>query len=74
MPRARSLCATEDDKPVGLEAVVLVDPTQPDISTKALRRSSHEEILRPVLPAKWWTSAPSTDINPTGRFVVGGRR
>src|SRR5689334_18221667 len=43
----------EDDRPVGLEAVVLSTQHSPDVSTKALRESVIEEILKPVLPAKW---------------------
>src|SRR5450631_3186080 len=43
----------ENDKPVGLEAVM-------------------EEILKPVLPAKWIDKRTKYHINPTGRFVIGG--
>jgi S-adenosylmethionine synthetase len=62
----------EDDKPVGLEAVVLSSQHSPDISTKALREAVTEEILKPVLPAKWLDKRTKFHINPTGRFVVGG--
>jgi S-adenosylmethionine synthetase len=32
-----------------------------------------EEIIKPVLPAEWLDKpTPSTFINPTGRFVIGG--
>jgi len=62
----------EDDKPVGLEAVVLSTQHSPDISTKALREAVMEEILKPVLPKKWIDNRTKFHINPTGRFVVGG--
>jgi S-adenosylmethionine synthetase len=62
----------EDDKPVGLEAVVLSTQHSEDISTKALREAVIEEILKPVLPAKWIDKRTKYHINPTGRFVVGG--
>jgi S-adenosylmethionine synthetase len=62
----------ENDKPVGLEAVVLSTQHSPDISTKALREAVIEEILKPVLPAKWVDKRTKYHINPTGRFVVGG--
>jgi S-adenosylmethionine synthetase len=62
----------EDDKPVGLEAVVLSTQHSDDISTKALREAVVEEILKPVLPAKWIDKRTKYHINPTGRFVVGG--
>ena len=62
----------EDDQPVGLEAVVLSTQHSPDVSTKTLREAVYEEILKPVLPAKWIDKRTKYHINPTGRFVVGG--
>ncbi len=62
----------EDDKPVGIEAVVLSTQHSDDISTKALREAVIEEILKPVLPTKWIDKRTKYHINPTGRFVVGG--
>jgi S-adenosylmethionine synthetase len=62
----------EDDKPVGIEAVVLSTQHSEDISTRALREAVMEEILKPVLPAKWIDKRTKFHINPTGRFVVGG--
>jgi len=62
----------EDDKPVGLEAVVLSTQHSEDISTRALREAVMEEILKPVLPAKWIDKRTKFHINPTGRFVIGG--
>src|ERR1700759_1666579 len=62
----------ENDKPVGLEAVVLSTPHQDEISTKQLREAVMEEILKPVLPAKWIDKRTKYHINPTGRFVIGG--
>jgi S-adenosylmethionine synthetase len=62
----------EDDKPVGLDAVVLSTQHSEDISTRALREAVMEEILIPVLPKKWIDHRTKYHINPTGRFVVGG--
>jgi S-adenosylmethionine synthetase len=62
----------EDDKPVGIEAVVLSTQHSDDISTRALREAVMEEILIPVLPKKWIDQRTKYHINPTGRFVVGG--
>ena len=62
----------EDDQPVGIEAVVLSTQHSDEISTKALREGVMEEILKPVLPAKWIDKRTKYHINPTGRFVVGG--
>ncbi len=62
----------ENDAPVGLEAVVLSTQHGDDISTKHLREAVMEEILKPVLPAKWLDKRTKYHINPTGRFVIGG--
>lgn len=62
----------EDDKPVGIEAVVLSTQHDPDISLQDLREAIMEEVIKPVLPAKWLSAETLYHINPTGRFVIGG--
>src|SRR5216683_1662804 len=62
----------ENDKPVGLEAVVLSTQHEDSVSTKQLREAVIEEILKPVLPGKWIDKHTKYHINPTGRFVIGG--
>jgi S-adenosylmethionine synthetase len=62
----------ENDRPVGIEAVVLSTQHSDDISTKALREAVMEEIIKPVLPRRWLDKRTQYHINPTGRFVVGG--
>jgi S-adenosylmethionine synthetase len=62
----------ENNVPVGLEAVVLSTQHQEDVRTKDLREAVVEEILKPVLPAKWIDKRTKYHINPTGRFVIGG--
>ena len=62
----------EDHRPVGIEAVVLSTQHSPEVSTKALREAVMEEILKPILPAKWVDKRTKYHINPTGRFVTGG--
>jgi S-adenosylmethionine synthetase len=62
----------ENHVPVGIEAVVLSTQHSDDVSTKTLREAVMEEILKPVLPAKWIDKRTKYHINPTGRFVVGG--
>ncbi len=56
----------ENDEPVGLEAVVLSTQHSDDISTKHLREGVMEEILKPVLPAKWLDKRTKYHINPPG--------
>jgi len=62
----------ENDKPVGIEAVVLSTQHNPDIDNKVLREAVMDEIIRPVLPAEWLNKDTLFHINPTGRFVIGG--
>ena len=62
----------ENDKPVGIEAVVLSTQHSEEVSNKTLREAVMEEIIKPVLPAKWLSKHTKIHINPTGRFVVGG--
>jgi S-adenosylmethionine synthetase len=61
-----------NDKPVGIETVVLSTQHHPDISHSDLTEAVIETIIKPVLPAHWLTKETKYLINPTGRFVVGG--
>jgi len=62
----------ENDKPVGIEAVVLSTQHSPDISLESLQEAIMELVIKPVLPAKWVNKDTQYHINPTGRFVIGG--
>ena len=62
----------EDDKPVGIEAVVLSTQHTPDIAYSDLKEAVMETIIKPVLPKEWLDTNTKYHINPTGRFVVGG--
>ncbi len=62
----------EDDKPVGIDAVVLSTQHHADISLEDLREAVMEEIIKPVIPAEWTSKKTRYHINPTGRFEIGG--
>ena len=62
----------EDNKPVGIDAVVLSTQHHPDVSQEILREAVMEEIIKPVLPTAWMDRNTRFHINPTGRFVTGG--
>lgn len=62
----------EDQKPVGIDCVVLSTQHDPDISEATLHEAVIEEIIKPVLPSEWLTKDTIYHINPTGRFVIGG--
>lgn len=61
-----------NDRPVGIEAVVLSTQHSPEVTTRTLREAVMEEIIKPVLPAKWLGKHTRYHINPTGKFVIGG--
>ena len=62
----------ENNKPVGIEAVVLSTQHAPEIQQGDLIEAVREEIIKPVLPAEWLSNDTKYFINPTGRFVIGG--
>jgi len=61
-----------DDKPVGIDAVVLSSQHHADVSLDDLREGVMEEIIKPVIPAEWVGKNTQYHINPTGRFEIGG--
>ncbi len=62
----------EDNKPVGIDAVVLSTQHSPDIEYAALKEAIMDDIILPVLPKEWLNENTKYHINPTGRFVIGG--
>lgn len=62
----------ENDKPVGIDAVVLSTQHNPDITLETLREAVMDEIIKPILPAEWLDKDTKYFINPTGNFVIGG--
>jgi len=64
----------EDDKAVGIDAIVLSTQHDPDVKYKDLTEGVYEHILKPVLPKAWLAKVPAKKIhiNPTGKFVIGG--
>jgi len=62
----------EDEKPVGVDAVVLSTQHAPEVSDDDLSEGVMECIIKPVLPKKWLSQGTRYHINPTGRFVIGG--
>jgi S-adenosylmethionine synthetase len=62
----------EKGMPVGVDSVVFSTQHDAAISQAALVEVVLEEMIKPILPAKWLGKATKYYINPTGRFVVGG--
>jgi S-adenosylmethionine synthetase len=62
----------ENGKAVAIDAVVLSTQHDPSIKLKTLKEGVMEQIILPVLPAKWLHKGTKFHINPTGNFVIGG--
>jgi S-adenosylmethionine synthetase len=62
----------QDDKPVGIDAVVLSTQHHRDSTQAQIKELVMEEIIKPVLPAEWLDENTKYHINPTGRFEIGG--
>ena len=62
----------EDGVATAIDAVVLSTQHAPGVKQKDLIEAVREEILAPVLPAKWLHKGTKFHINPTGKFIIGG--
>ena len=62
----------EDNKPVGIDAVVLSTQHNKDSTQEQIRELVMEEVIKPILPAHWLDENTKYHINPTGRFEIGG--
>lgn len=61
-----------DNKPAGIDAVVLSTQHAPGIRHAELKEAVIEEIVKPVLPREWLGKDTEYHINPTGSFEIGG--
>jgi S-adenosylmethionine synthetase len=62
----------DDDKPIGIDTIVLSTQHDPYISLENLREAVIEEVIKPELPSHLIRNNIKYFINPTGRFVTGG--
>jgi S-adenosylmethionine synthetase len=61
----------QDDKPVGVNTVVVAAQHDEDIKLKNLRKDIIEHVIKPVL-GKYFNKKIKILINETGKFVKGG--
>jgi S-adenosylmethionine synthetase len=61
-----------DERPVGVETVVLSTQHTDDLPVDTVRRVVESKIVLPLIPPSMRCSNFRVLINPTGRFVVGG--
>lgn len=61
-----------NNKPVGVEAIVLSTQHDEDIDNVTLIETVIEQIIKPCFPKEWLDKKTKYYVNPTGRFVIGG--
>ena len=66
--------AYEDNKIVGIDAVVLSTQHAESVNQKDLVEGVMEEIIKPVLPSEWLSQNTKYFINPTGDCGLTGRK
>ena len=63
----------EDDKPVGIDTVVISHQHDEGVSHKEIKETIMEDVIKPVLSETGLLHKDTLYyVNPTGRFVVGG--
>ncbi|WP_053960552.1 methionine adenosyltransferase [Sulfobacillus thermosulfidooxidans] len=62
----------ENDKPVGIDTVLISTQHQSSVSLQTVTEAVIEEVVKPVVAPDWDLSHTRILINPTGRFVIGG--
>jgi len=62
----------ENNRPLGIDAIVVSTQHSEDVKYKTLKEAIMEEVVKPIVPAGMVSSKTKYFINPTGRFVVGG--
>ena len=61
----------ENNKPVGIETIVISSQHSPDVSQDKIKADTIEHVIKPTI-GSLWNDSITIHVNPTGRFVVGG--
>ncbi|MEA1982671.1 MAG: methionine adenosyltransferase [Campylobacterota bacterium] len=61
-----------NDKPVGVDTVVISTQHHDGISQDQIHKDMIEEVIKHVIPADMIDESTIFHINPTGKFVIGG--
>ncbi len=62
----------ENDKPVGIDTIVLSTQHSADVSHKTIEEAMIESVIKKSIPSELIDENTKYLINPTGRFVIGG--
>ena len=58
--------------PVRVHTIVISTQHDPDVSNETIHKVLMEDIIKPVIPAKYLDDKTIYHLNPSGRFVIGG--
>ncbi len=61
-----------DNKPVGVEAVVLAAQHDPGVDQETIQDDLREHVINRIIPEQWLSDRTKYFINHTGKFVKGG--
>ena len=64
----------DDDKPVRVDTVVISTQHAEDITNEQINKDIIEKVIKMVIPSELLDEKTKYFINPTGRFVRGGRQ
>lgn len=76
-PDAKAQVTVEYDdagKPKRVDTVVISTQTSPDVTNEEIRVAMVHDVIKEVIPDKFLDDETKYLINPSGRFVIGGRR
>jgi len=62
----------DEGQPKRVEAIVIAAQHSPDVSSRVIRESIMEDVIRKVIPSQYLDGDTKVFINATGRFVIGG--
>jgi S-adenosylmethionine synthetase len=62
----------EDDKPIGIDAIVLSTQHSADVNQKQIKEALIESVIKPIVPAELMSDKTKIYVNPTGQFIIGG--
>ncbi len=62
----------DGDTPVRVDAIVVSSQHSADVELEQIRADIIENVIKPIIPAKFIDDNTKIFVNPTGRFVVGG--
>jgi S-adenosylmethionine synthetase len=62
----------DGETPVRIDTIVISTQHDPEVTLEQIQRDLKEQVINPIVPAKFLDGQTKYFINPTGRFVIGG--